>query len=109
MQLSEYIQPEYLFCEIEPKDGTFNDHRIWIYHRPSLSLIEFIYLNDIDDFHFEGLQKDYIYQGLEENDPEAYKGVFVQNNCEITDNDPIQVIDGAWKYLENYFKWEDQQ
>jgi|SRR5690606_17705903 len=104
-----FDQPEFLFCEIEPKDGTFNDHRTWIYHRLSLSLIEFICLNDVADFDFQGFQDNFIYLGIDDADPEAWKGVFVQNNCEITGHNPEKVLRRAWQYLENYLKWEDSQ
>jgi len=110
MKIQHYDQPEFLFCEIYPKDGTMNDHRIWIYHRLSLSLIEFVCLNDLAEYQLGGRQKDYIYLGIDDNaDPEAWKGIFVQNNCEATDNDADKVLDRAWQYLENYLKWEDAQ
>lgn len=109
MSQQNYPQPEFLFAEIYPKDGTFNDNRIWIYHRLSLSLIEFINLNDISDFDFQGVQKDFIYMGLGDADPEAWKGVFVQNNTEATDADENDVLQRSWEYLENYLKWEDQK
>lgn len=102
MSLQLYDQPEYLFCEIEPKDGSFNDHRIWIYHRLSLSLIEFV---DMTAVSIDGLD-----EGTDfEYGAERYRGIFVQNNCELTGNDPTSVMSGAWEYLENYFKWEDAQ
>jgi hypothetical protein len=37
-------------CEIPIKDGSQHDDRIWI--TASLSLIEFIYVDDFDDFSF---------------------------------------------------------
>ncbi|GHE34987.1 hypothetical protein [Sphingobacterium griseoflavum] len=106
MEKFNYTQPEYLFCDIAVKDGSYNDNRMWVYHRPSLSLIEFVCLNDVDSLEFTGYSKDYVYL---DDEPEAWKGVFVQNNCEVTSNDPIVVIDRAWAYLENYLKWEDSQ
>lgn len=106
---ANFNQPEFLLCELPIKDGSFNDNRIWIYHRLSLSLIEFICLNDIKDFDFQGIQKDFIYMGNGEIDPEAWKGVFVQNNCEGTDNNEMDVLDRAWIFLESYLKWEDEQ
>ena len=105
----EYTQPEYLLCEVPIKDGGINDERIWIYHLPTLSLIEFICLNELDDFSFQGVQKDFIYQGNDTIDPEAWKGVFVQNNCEVAGKSEDTVIVGAWEYLESYLKWEDDR
>lgn len=109
MSLIEYTQPEFLLCELPIKDGSFNDDRLWIYHRLSLSLIEFVCLNDIQNENFEGLNKDFIYFGNDEVDPEAWKGVFVQNNTELFELDAIEVMDKAWKFLEDYLKWEDSQ
>ena len=40
---------------------------------------------------------------------ENWFGVYVQNNCEITENDPDEVLQKAWKFLEDYFDWEDDQ
>lgn len=96
-------QPEFLFCEIVIKDDSKNDDRIWIYHRLSLSLIEFVYVDDLEDFQFKGKQERFEY--LDEN----WFGVFVQNNCETTDNNESEVLKKAWRYLENYFIWEDSQ
>lgn len=45
------------------------------------------------------------FEYLEEN----WFGVYVQNNCEATDQNADQVLKKAWKYLEEYFIWEDQQ
>ena len=69
----------------------------------SLSLIEFINVDDFDDFHFSGKQDRFEY--LDEN----WFGVFVQNNCEDTDNNEDDILKRAWKYLEESFIWEDSQ
>lgn len=98
----DYTQPEFFFCEIPIKDGSFNDDRIWIYHRLSLSLIEFILVNDLKDFKFKGYQELFLYGD------EEWFGVFVQNNCEITDNNQHKVLKAAWAYLEKYLIWEDK-
>lgn len=103
MSKFNYTQPEFFFCEIPIKDGTQNDDRIWVYHRLSLSLIEFINVDHFSDFQFKGIQDRFEY--LDEN----WFGVFVQNNCEVTDFNPNQVLKKAWRYLENYFMWEDTQ
>lgn len=96
-----YTQPEFFFCEIPIKDGSQNDDRIWIYHRLSLSLIEFVNVDNFVDFQFQGIQDRFEY--LDEN----WFGVFVQNNCEATDHKPYEVLKKAWRFLENYFIWED--
>jgi hypothetical protein len=100
MKHFEFTKPEFLFCEIPIKDGSQNDDRIWIYHTESLSLIEFIYVDDFVDFKFNGKQDRFEYMG------ENWFGVFVQDNCEVTEQDADQVLKKAWKYLEDYFKWD---
>ena len=103
MKKFDFIKPEFLMCEIPIKDGSQHDDRLWIYHLKSLSLIEFIYVDDLADFQFTGKQDRFEY--LDEN----WFGVFVQNNCEVTEQDADQVLKNAWHYLENYFDWEEEQ
>jgi hypothetical protein len=103
MEKFDFKKPEFLFCEIPIKDGSPQDDRIWIYHLDSLSLIEFIYVDDFKDFQFTGKQDRFEY--MDEN----WFGVYVQNNCEVTEQNADQVLKKAWKYLEEYFDWEEQQ
>lgn len=103
MKKFEFTKPEFLLCEIPVKDGSQHDDRIWIYHLESLSLIEFIYVDDFKDFDFVGKQDRFEYG--EEN----WFGVYVQNNCGITDHNANQVLKKAWEYLEDYFNWEEEQ
>lgn len=103
MKKFEFTKPEFLFCEIPIKDGSDHDDRIWIYHLESMSLIEFINVDDFKDFQFIGKQDRFEY--LDEN----WFGVFIQNNCEGTEQNPDQVLKKAWKYLEEYFDWEEEQ
>ena len=103
MKKFDFIKPEFLMCEIPIKDGSENDDRLWVYHLDSLSLIEFIYVDDFADFSFIGKQDRFEYLG------ENWFGVFVQNNCEATDHNADKVLKAAWKYLEDYFVWEDSQ
>ena len=103
MKKFDFIKPEFLMCEIPIKDGSQHDDRLWIYHLKSLSLIEFIYVDDLADFQFTGKQDRFEY--LDEN----WFGVFVQNNCEATNHNSDKVLKAAWKYLEDYFVWEDSQ
>jgi hypothetical protein len=95
----EFVEPEFLFCEIPIKDGSDEDDRLWIYHLESLSLIEFINVDDFTDFQFTGKQDRFEY--LDEN----WFGVYVQNNCESTNQNADQVLKKAWKFLEEYFDW----
>lgn len=103
MEYFEFTQPEFLFCHIPIKDDSYNDHRIWVYHRLSLSLIEFVpisrhiisHLNEGTDF-IRSLG----------NFSDMWRGIYVQNNCEATDNDPVNVMQRAWEYLHEYFVWE---
>jgi hypothetical protein len=99
----EFEKPEFLFCEIPIKDGSDEDDRLWIYHLESLSLIEFINVDDFTDFQFIGKQDRFEY--LDEN----WFGVYVQNNCESTNQNADQVLKKAWKFLEEYFDWEEEQ
>jgi hypothetical protein len=103
MKKFEFTKPEFLFCEIPIKDDSQHDDRIWIYHLNSLSLIEFINVDDFKDFQFTGKQDRFEYMG------ENWFGVFVQNNCEVSEQDADQVLKKAWKYLEEYFDWEEEQ
>lgn len=103
MKKFEFTKPEFLLCEIPVKDGSQHDDRIWIYHLESLSLIEFIYVDDFKDFDFVGKQDRFEY------DEENWFGVYVQNNCGITDHNANQVLKKAWEYLEDYFNWEEEQ
>jgi hypothetical protein len=99
----EFEKPEFLFCEIPIKDGSDDDDRLWIYHLDSLSLIEFINVDDFTDFQFTGKQDRFEY--LDEN----WFGVYVQNNCEFKEQNADQVLKKAWKFLEEYFDWEEEQ
>jgi hypothetical protein len=103
MNKLEFEKPEFLFCEIPIKDGSDEDDRLWIYHLDSLSLIEFINVDDFTEFQFNGKQDRFEY--LDEN----WFGVYVQNNCESTNQNADQVLKKAWKYLEEYFDWEEEQ
>jgi hypothetical protein len=103
MNKLEFEKPEFLFCEIPIKDGSDEDDRLWIYHLDSLSLIEFINVDDFTEFQFIGKQDRFEY--LDEN----WFGVYVQNNCESTNQNADQVLKKAWKYLEEYFDWEEEQ
>jgi hypothetical protein len=101
MKKFDFTQPEFLFCEIAIKDDSQNDQRIWIYHRLSLSLIEFVSVNHFKDFQISGVQERFEY-----ND-ENWFGVYVQNNSEATDFDQQKVLKNAWQYLLDYLAWED--
>lgn len=101
LQFNDYQQPDFLLCEIPVKDKSFNDDRLWVYSRLSLSLIEFICLNDIEVSNFQNTQKKFTFFD------EQWIGVFVQNNCEPTDNDPNEILNQAWEFFRDYLAWED--
>ncbi len=108
MQKIEFTQPEFLFCEIPIKDDSIHDHRIWVYHRLSLSLIEFVNVDDFKDFDFKNVAERFEFEnctGFVEN----YFAIFIQNNCEATDQNEKKVLKNAWNYLKNYFEWEDNK
>ncbi len=106
MQLIEFDTPEYLFCEIPIKDKSINDERVWIYCPKALSLIEFVNQTVLDErteeylFDFDKIAGRFHYL----DDFEAF---WVQNNCEATDNDKEEILQGAWKFYLNYMKWEE--
>ena len=101
MQKFEYVQPEFLFCQIPIKNGSQNDNRIWVYHRLSLSLIEFIHVDRLKDFEFKGKQDRFEY--LDQN----WFGVFVQNNCEVTGANQDFVLKKSWEFLKAHLIWLD--
>lgn len=61
MEKFNFAKPEFLLCEIPIKDGSQNDNRIWVYSTNSLSLIEFINVDEFIDFQFNGIQERFEY------------------------------------------------
>ncbi|AIT65706.1 hypothetical protein LIT13_01320 [Flavobacterium psychrophilum] len=108
MKKFEYIQPSFLFCEIPIKDKSQNDNRIWVYHLKSLSLIEFVCVNDVIDFQFKGIQERFDFENID-GVTEDWFGVFIYNNCELTEHNQNKVLKAAWEYLKEYFVWQDSQ
>lgn len=106
----EYLKPEYLICDTPIKDKSFNDHREWIYCTKALSLIEFIAIDGVDDFGVESFTY-FNYTNIY-GQVESYLGVYVQNNCEYTDNDENQIMQEAWEvytqFLTNLDRFEHQ-
>ena len=102
MQKLDFKNPEFLFCEIPIKNGTFNDNRVWIYHLPSLSLIEFVEANAFIDFKFNSKQALFQYEY------ENYIGVFTQNNCNNLNLNPDDILKKSWLFLKDYLAWEDK-
>lgn len=107
MEKLDFIQPEFLLCEIPIKNDTFNDNRLWVYHRLSLSLIEFVNVDDFTDFQFKNVADRFEYENSE-GFMENYFAVFVQNNCDATDQNEKEVLKNSWEFLKNYFIWEDR-
>lgn len=93
--------PEFLLCETPFKNESYNDHRTWIYATQALSLIEFICVDDFEDFE---LNKDFVYYNYtnSEGQIESWLGVYTQNNCEATEQDTEKVMDQAWKWYTKY-------
>lgn len=107
MEKLNFTQPEFLLCEIPIKNDTFNDNRLWVYHRLSLSLIEFVNVEQFKDFQFTNAADRFEFEndtGFTEN----YFAVFVQNNCKATNQNEKQVVKNAWQFLKDYFIWEDK-
>lgn len=104
--LVDFQQPDFLFCEINPKTGSYDDNRIWIYHLPSKSLIEFIPVKDIINLNLQihGIQKNYVYQVNEGLDNHFFRAVLIQDNCKDAKFDHAVVMYTAWKYLKSHLK-----
>jgi len=60
-----FTQPKFLLCEIPIKNGSQNDNRLWVYHRLSLSLIEFVNVDDYKDFQFKGTQERFEFENID--------------------------------------------
>lgn len=91
MEKFNYTTPDFLFCELPIKDNSQNDNRIWIYSTKSLSLIEFINVDEFIDFQFTGKQDRFEYENID-GFIENYFAVFTQNNCEFTDKNPDEIL-----------------
>lgn len=105
MKRINFSQPEFLFCEIPVKDKSYHDNRIWIYHLKSCSLIEFICLEELEDFEFNGVREMFTYE--KDGRYESWLGVYVQDQSSLLGFDTYQVLKSAWNYLSEYFRWED--
>jgi hypothetical protein len=99
--------PDFFLCEQPIKDGSNLDQRMWIYSKLSLSLIEVLPEDEITTAVDKSLiQKRFIYinsDGIKE----SFLLIFVQNNCAAVDADPINLLQKAWEWFEDYLKWED--
>lgn len=100
--MNKYILPEFLLSEVGIKDGTYNDHRIWITCPKYLSIVEFVCLDDVGAFASNQIEMSFEYEG------EEWLGFFAQNNCEMVEADPKKVLKQAWKYYSTYLHWEDE-
>lgn len=98
MFLQDFHQPEFFLAEIPVKDGSINDKRQWIYSRLSLSLIEFVKVDNVVTYHFKNKQKKFSFQNSH------YVGVFAQNNCEATENDEDEILNKSWEFYKQYLK-----
>lgn len=120
MQNYEKLEtPDYLFCEQPIKDNSIDADRMFIYCSRYLSLIE-VWAFDRGNAAWsrEQFQKNYTYKS-NMHGSEDYLLVFVQNNVDLVNAtkdsalDQIktedQVMDEAWRFFEQYLKWDDFQ
>ncbi len=103
MKKIDFFKPEFLLCEIPIKNKTFHDSRKWIYSTGSLSLIEFINVTDFKDFGFTDTRFRFEFEN-KNGEFKDYFGVFVQNNCEVTENNESVIMQKSWLVFENYLK-----
>ncbi len=109
MALQNYTKPKFLLAEIPIKNNTFQDHRNWVYCVDALSLIEFIYVDDLQDFQFTGYQERFEYENEIDGELENFWAVFVQNNCEAAGQNQATVMQEAWQFYKEYLQWEDSR
>lgn len=99
--------PEFFLCEQPIKDGSNLDQRMWIYSRLSLSLIEVIPEDEIPvAINRKLVQNRFLYKNTDGFE-ESFLLFFVQNNCAMVDQNPIELLKEAWKWFEAYLRWED--
>ncbi|MBW3519116.1 hypothetical protein [Flavobacterium sp. NKUCC04_CG] len=108
MSSYDFEQPDFLLAEIPIKNNTVNDDRIWVYCSKTFSLIEFILQDDFLERTYVGTQASFIYKDID-GYKENWIGVYVQNNCAMVGIDQKQNLVEAWKFLEEYFKWEETE
>lgn len=103
----DLITPEYLLCETPVKEETPHDHRVWIYATKAFSLIEFINVDEMEDFKLNNDFTIFNYKNRE-GSKESYLAVFTQNNCDVTENNEQKVLAEAWniftEYLDQYYQ-----
>lgn len=108
MKAEELTIPEFILGEVPIKDGSIQDQRSWIFCPRALSLIEVIPEEELTvAIHRYLVQKKFTYlnsQKVKEN----FLLVIVQNNCEFTSINPIQLLEKSWQYYLQYLKWEDE-
>ena len=101
----DFDLPEFLLAEKPIKDGTMDDHRVFVYHTKTLSLIEAIPLDEYPDFEktTTALSMAFDYGH------EKFLMVFHQNNVEATSElDPSNVLSRAFRFYASYLEWEDK-
>ncbi|MCP1996244.1 hypothetical protein [Flavobacterium sp. HSC-61S13] len=103
-----FEQPDFLLAEIPVKNGSLQDDRIWVYCNKTFSLIEFILHDDFPELKLVGTQAVFTYIDFDEY-REQWIGVYIQNNCALVGVDQKVNLQEAWDFLENYFRWEEQE
>lgn len=95
------IAPEFLFCSnAEPKTKTIQDQlnyiRQWIYHVPSMSLIEFYNTTQNGSVDVSQLpSQNYVHKGMN------YTGMIVSGNI-MDKNIQKDLLDSSWKVYISY-------
>lgn len=109
MSVLELKLPEFIFGEIPIKDGSIHDQRHWIYCPGAQSLIEVIPEDEIiAAIDRQLVQKTFVYEGFD-GVPEGFRLVIAQDNCELAEIDPTELLRRAWDWYEQYLIWEDAQ
>jgi len=118
MSIEKLTNPEFIFGEILPKNGSMHDQRQFIYCPQWLSLIEVVPM----DFFLAAWPKEQPQKTFYRGD-EEFLFVITQNNIQmISEMHEMAVLKGeleamnedllldrAWEYYVNYLNWEDEQ
>lgn len=81
--------PEFLFYTIPIKHKTNPDSRIWVYHRFSLSLVQFYMLHPERIIKFDEVKKIFVYN------EETWVGMILQNNFSLSRHNEEEVLDSV--------------
>jgi len=107
MKATELSLPEFLLAEFPVKTGQPDDERHFIVHR-GITLIEVLPLAIMTELLNDNVvKKQYTY-----TNPEGLTEKFIltyhTNNGHFHGFDQFELLDKAWKFYENYLRWEDE-